>query len=64
MNTPSRQIVVIGASAGGLEILRSLLGAIPADFSAPIALVLHTSPESPDILHEILDRAGEMRCFR
>lgn len=55
-----RQVVVVGASAGGIEALRDLVGRLPRDFPAPIAITLHTSPESPGVLHEILGRAGRL----
>jgi two-component system chemotaxis response regulator CheB len=57
---PNKQLVVIGASAGGVEALRELVRGLPADFPAPIAVVLHTSPQSPGIVHEILARSGEL----
>jgi two-component system chemotaxis response regulator CheB len=56
----SRHLVVIGASAGGIETLRELVAHLPADFSAPIAIVLHTSPQSPGVLPGILTRAGQL----
>jgi two-component system chemotaxis response regulator CheB len=55
-----RHLVVIGTSSGGIEALRDLLGRLPADFPAPIAVVLHTAPQSPGVLHEILSRAGPL----
>jgi two-component system chemotaxis response regulator CheB len=57
---PAKHIVVIGASAGGIETLRELVRDLPADFPAPIAIVLHTAPQSPSILHEILSRSGAL----
>jgi two-component system, chemotaxis family, protein-glutamate methylesterase/glutaminase len=56
----TKYIVVIGASAGGLETLRELVAALPADFAAPICLVLHTSPQAPGVLDSILSRAGKL----
>ena len=56
----TKRIVVIGASAGGIEALRELVARLPADFPAPIAVVLHTSPQSPGVLGEILSRAGAL----
>jgi two-component system, chemotaxis family, protein-glutamate methylesterase/glutaminase len=54
----AERIIVIGASAGGLEALRFLVGKLPADLGAPICVVLHTSPQSPGVLHQILERSG------
>jgi two-component system chemotaxis response regulator CheB len=53
-------LVVIGASAGGLETLRELVAGLPAEFPAPIAIVMHMAPESPGLLPEILSRAGRI----
>ena len=55
-----KNLVVIGASSGGIEALRALVAALPADFPAPICVVLHTSPQSPGVLGEILTRAGRL----
>lgn len=55
-----RQLIVIGTSAGGIETLRALVAALPADFATPIAIVMHTAPQSPGVLHEILDRSGPL----
>lgn len=56
----NKQIVVIGASAGGIETLRELVATLPADFAAPVCVVLHTSPHSPGVLDSILTRAGPL----
>lgn len=53
-------IVVIGASAGGIEALRTLLGELPPDLPASIFVVVHLSPQSPGVLPEILSRAGPL----
>jgi two-component system chemotaxis response regulator CheB len=55
-----RYLVVIGTSAGGIEALRELVSKLPADFPAAIGVVLHTSPQSPGILHDILTRSGPL----
>ncbi|HEX8145479.1 MAG TPA: chemotaxis protein CheB [Pyrinomonadaceae bacterium] len=57
---PTEQIICIGASSGGIETLRTLVTGLPADFSASIIVVLHTSAESPGILGAILDRSGPL----
>ena len=53
-----RDVVVIGTSAGGIDALRILVAALPADFPAAVCVVLHTAPDSPGILKDILNRAG------
>jgi two-component system, chemotaxis family, protein-glutamate methylesterase/glutaminase len=58
----SKHIVVIGASAGGLEALRTIVAALDPDFPAPICVVLHTSPQSPGLLDGILTRSGRLQA--
>jgi two-component system chemotaxis response regulator CheB len=53
-----KDIVVIGASVGGIEALRALVAGLPPDLPASIFVVLHTSPQAPGMLAEILDYAG------
>lgn len=55
-----RHIVVIGASAGGIEALSKIVAGLPAEFPAAVAVVMHTSPHSPPILHDILARCGQL----
>lgn len=42
----SEKIVVIGASAGGLEPLREVLAELPIDFAAPVVVAVHSGPGS------------------
>jgi two-component system chemotaxis response regulator CheB len=56
----TRDITVIGASAGGIAALRALLKALPADYPAAIFVVLHLAPESPPVLAGILDRSTRL----
>jgi two-component system chemotaxis response regulator CheB len=51
---------VIGASAGGLAPLRTLLAALPANYPAAVFVVVHVAPESPSVLADILDRASRL----
>jgi two-component system, chemotaxis family, protein-glutamate methylesterase/glutaminase len=55
---PVPRLVVVGASSGGIETLRTLVGGLPPDFAAPLCVVLHTSPQSSGVLDVILNRAG------
>ena len=52
-----RDIVVIGASAGGVRALRNLAAALPAEFPAAVLIVLHVGA-SKSILPELLASAG------
>src|SRR5215211_5622395 len=56
----AKDIIVVGASAGGIEALRVLAGGLPADLPALLFIVLHTSPESPAMLPGILGRSGSL----
>jgi two-component system chemotaxis response regulator CheB len=56
----SKDIIVIGASAGGIDALKALVGELPQDFKAPIFITLHIAPYSVGILPEILKRAGPL----
>lgn len=59
MKQPSR-IVVVGASAGGVEAFKVLARGLPADFPAALLLVLHIPPHGPSLLAGILDRCGPL----
>jgi two-component system, chemotaxis family, CheB/CheR fusion protein len=54
-------VVGIGASAGGLEAVKSLLAALPANTGLAIVFVQHLDPNHPSMLAEILSRATAMR---
>ena len=49
-------LVVIAASAGGLNALTRVLSALPENFAAPVVVVQHLHRELPSMLAEILDR--------
>ena len=57
-----RDIVVIGASAGGVSALENLVRALPEDFPGSIFIVMHTPPFSPSKLPQILSRAGALEA--
>ena len=47
-------VIAMAASAGGLNALSVILGGLPANFPAAIAIVMHLSPDHESILAEIL----------
>jgi len=49
-----RDIVVIGASAGGVEPLRFIAAGLPQGFTGSVFIVLHVPPDHPSQLREIL----------
>lgn len=57
---PSRDVIVVAASAGGLQPLRDMLGALPADLPAAVAVVLHVPATGGRTLPKILDRSGPL----
>jgi two-component system, chemotaxis family, protein-glutamate methylesterase/glutaminase len=57
-----RDIVVIGASAGGVEALRALAERLPAELPAAVFVVLHVLPSGTSVLAQILDRESPLPC--
>jgi two-component system chemotaxis response regulator CheB len=57
-----RDLVVIGASAGGVETLRLVVSGLPPDLQAAVCIVLHVAPGSRSYLASILKRAGPLPC--
>jgi two-component system CheB/CheR fusion protein len=53
-------LVVTGSSAGGIEALSVILGALPADFRAPIVIAQHLDPAVPSSLAAILTKQTRM----
>jgi two-component system chemotaxis response regulator CheB len=61
ITAPAFDVVVIGASAGGLSALATLFSDLPAAFPVAVALVLHLSPGRPSALIEVLARQTQLR---
>src|SRR5687767_14164356 len=55
-----RDIIVVGASAGGVEALRTLVGSLPGDLPAAVFIVVHMTPDAPSMMPKILGRAGRL----
>jgi two-component system, chemotaxis family, protein-glutamate methylesterase/glutaminase len=58
---PTRNIIVIGASAGGVEALCQLVKGLPKELDATIFVVMHLGFES--ILPSILNRCGTLEAI-
>src|SRR4051812_28506960 len=54
------ELVIIGASWGGLQAVSELLRGLPADFPAPLLVVLHRAEDSDEMLPQILDRVAAL----
>ncbi len=49
-------MIVIGASSGGLKALQTLLSGLPRAFAPPLAVALHRSRDTDDLLQPALQR--------
>src|SRR5262245_61600153 len=56
----NHDIIVIGASAGGVESLTELISKLPENFPASIFIVQHLSPYRESALPRVLQRASKL----
>jgi two-component system, chemotaxis family, protein-glutamate methylesterase/glutaminase len=56
----ARDIIVIGASAGGVEALAKLVSSLPPDLHAAVFVTLHIPPWGTTNLPSILSRSGPL----
>ncbi|MFN7997553.1 MAG: chemotaxis protein CheB [Bryobacteraceae bacterium] len=59
-NDGQPDIIVMGASAGGVEALRNVTAAFPAGMDAAVFVVLHTMATAESLLPDILSRASAL----
>jgi two-component system, chemotaxis family, protein-glutamate methylesterase/glutaminase len=57
------RVIVVGASAGGVQALKQLFSGLPSDLDAVVLVVLHIAPTSPGFLPEALGNAGPLPCM-
>jgi two-component system, chemotaxis family, protein-glutamate methylesterase/glutaminase len=60
MDETAPTVVVVGASAGGVEALTALASGLPDDLEAAVCVVLHLPAGAESRLAEILSRAGPL----
>ncbi len=53
---PIPTLIVIGTSAGGVNALQTLIGALPHDLDAPVCIARHADPSRESLLPQILRR--------
>lgn len=54
-------VVVLGASVGGVQALSCIVADLPADFPAPVVVAHHLSPDYPSFMPDILRRHTALR---
>ncbi len=54
------EAVAIGASAGGVTALQTVIGALPARFPAAVFVVLHLDPRHKSLLADLLGRHANL----
>jgi two-component system, chemotaxis family, protein-glutamate methylesterase/glutaminase len=62
-NELKRNIIVIGASAGGVEALSQLVKQLPPDLPAALFIAVHFPSHSVSLLPQILSRSGPLRAM-
>lgn len=60
---PMKDIIVVGASAGGIDALQRLCAALPADLPASVFVAQHLSPSARSVLPQLLDRVSPLRAL-
>ncbi|HWI57045.1 MAG TPA: chemotaxis protein CheB [Bacillota bacterium] len=53
-------VIVLGASYGGVQALPQLIGGLPAELPAAVLVVLHTAPNGPGLLPELIRKVSAL----
>lgn len=59
----ARDIIVIGASAGGFDATEKLVSMFPPDLQAAVFVTIHVAGRSSGVLPEILNRVGPLKAI-
>ncbi|PYP79198.1 MAG: chemotaxis protein CheB [Gemmatimonadetes bacterium] len=57
---PGHDVIVLGASAGGVEALSAVIAGLPADLHAAVCVVIHLRPEASSRLAAVLARVTRL----
>lgn len=60
MDEQASTVVVVGASAGGVEALTTIAAGLPESLDAPVCVVIHVPRDAKSRLAEILSRSGPL----
>jgi two-component system chemotaxis response regulator CheB len=60
---PGHDIIVVGASAGGVEALSEVVRGLPTDLPAAVFVVLHITPYHTSVLPAILNRQHGLLAY-
>ena len=64
MDERAARLVVVGASAGGVEAITTLAAGLPEDLGAAVCVVLHLRADSESRLAHIISRAGPLPAMQ
>src|SRR5262249_18041343 len=56
----AHDVIVIGASAGGVEVLRDVVRGLPSGLPAAVFVVVHMPSTATSVLPDVLSRAGPL----
>lgn len=56
----SYEIVVIGASKGGLQALKTVLSSLSSDFTLPVIVIQHRDKKADESLNELLQKVSAL----
>lgn len=59
-----RDVILIGASAGGVEAIGKVLAGLPKDLKAAIAVTLHRSPAHASLLTDVLGARSSLEVVQ